>query len=108
MLSGYAFREVRLVNVSGQYTPNYGQMGTEVLPSGNGAALPYGLGDRTSAQAAMPLNSMQSSGQDSATSNIGYRPTSGRADRLSANIVGGTDFDNLASGGYSGGATQRM
>ena len=89
-------------------------MGTEVLPAGNGLANPYGSTSPGGAAPAMPLASMHG-GVDSATSNIGYRgssgpyrPEAGRADRLGANIVGGTDFDNMASGGYSGGATQRM
>lgn len=95
------------------YTPDYNQMGTETTPQGNGRAMPYGLADPTSAAPAMGLNTM--GGVDSATSNIGYRgssgpyrPEAGRADRLGANIVGGTDFDNMQSGGYSGGATQRI
>ena len=99
----------------GHTHPNYGEIGTEVIPQGNGAAQPYGLGDPTSAAPLMATNSMAGNGVDSATSNIGYRgssgpyrPEAGRADRLSANIVGGTDFDNMGSGGYSGGATQRM
>jgi hypothetical protein len=100
---------------SGEYTPNYGMMGMETsdIPQGTGRATPYGLADPTSAAPAMALNTM--GGTDSATSNIGYRGTSGpyrpeagRADRLGANIVGGTDFDNMASGGYSAGATHRM
>jgi hypothetical protein len=98
----------------GYWTPDYNQMGTEMTPQGNGQARPYGLADPTSQAPLMATNSMQS-GQDSATSNIGYRGTSGpyrpeagRADRLGANIVGGTDFDNMASGGYAGGATQRI
>lgn len=99
---------------TGEYTPNFGQMGTEVLPVGNGLAAPYGQAPPTSGAPTDSVFSMQGS-QDSATSNIGYRPTSGpyrpeagRADRLGANIVGGTDFDNMASGGYSGGATHRI
>ena len=97
------------------YTPDYGQMGTEMLPAGNGMASPYGQADPTSQAPLMATNSMAGNGVDSATSNIGYRgssgpyrPEAGRADRLGANIVGGTDFDNMASGGYSGGATQRI
>jgi hypothetical protein len=102
------------LNVSGLYTPNYGQMGTEVLPVGNGLANPYGSTPPIGAATTVPTASMQQ-GTDSAQSNIGYRsssgpyqPAAGRADRLGANIVGGTDFDNMASGGYSGGATQRI
>jgi hypothetical protein len=95
------------MNVSGLVTPNYGQMGTELLPAGNRAALPYGQAPATSAAPTDSVMSMQGH-QDAATENYGYRPAAGRADRLSANIVGGTDFDNLASGGYSGGATQRI
>lgn len=98
----------------GMWTPDYNQMGTEMLPAGNGAAIPYGPPDMASAAPLMNTHSMQQ-GQDSAASNIGYRgssgpyrPEAGRADRLGANIVGGTDFDNMASGGYSGGATHRM
>lgn len=92
--------------MAGLVTPNYGQMGTENLPAGNGPAIPYG-------STPAPATGMVSTGSmqgpmSSATSNIGYRPTSGRADRLSANIVGATDFDNMASGGYSGGATTRI
>jgi hypothetical protein len=99
----------------GMYTPDFNQMGAEVLPAGNGPARPYGLADPTSQAPLMATNSMAGNGVDSATSNIGYRgssgpyrPEAGRADRLGANIVGGTDFDNMASGGYSGGATQRI
>jgi hypothetical protein len=100
---------------TGEYTPNFGQMGTEVLPMGNAAAQPYGLADPTSQAPLMATNSMAGNGVDSATSNIGYRgssgpyrPEAGRADRLGANIVGASDFDNMASGGYSGGATHRI
>lgn len=85
----------------GLITPNYGQMGTEVIPQGNASAAPYGQAPRTSAAPTDSVPSMQGH-TDSAQVNIGYRPLSGRADRLSANIVGGTDFDNSASGGYSG------
>lgn len=92
---------------TGTVTPNYGQMGTESLPSGNGMAMPYGQAPQTSSAATDTGASMQGH-QDSAQINIGYRPTAGRADRLSANIVGGTDFDNQASGGYSGGATSSV
>ena len=102
--------------IQGELVPNYAQMGTESMPQGNGAALPLGLADPTSQAGYVSTASMQQSGTDSATSNIGYRPESGpqryrpeagRADRLGANIVGMT-FDNLASGGYSGGATHRI
>jgi hypothetical protein len=81
-------------------TPDYGQMGAELV-GGNGPARPYGMADPTSAAPLMATNSMQGPAS-SAQVNIGYRPESGRADRLSANIVGGSDFNNVASGGYSG------
>jgi hypothetical protein len=109
-------REVYLlVPYTGEYTPNYGQMGMEsMIPQGTGRAMPYGQADPTSAAPLMATNSMSGPGE-SAASGIGYhgsmgayRPEAGRADRLGANIVGGTDFDNIASGGYSGGATHRM
>lgn len=93
--------------MNGLVTPNYGQMGTEVLPAGNRAAIPYGSTPPTS-QAPTDGGVALMGRTDSAVSNIGYRPMAGRADRLAANIVGGSDFDNLASGGYSGGATQRI
>jgi hypothetical protein len=95
------------VNSAGLVTPNYGQMGTEMLPSGNRMAAPYGQAPATSAAPTDSVMSMQGP-QGPAHENYGYRPAAGRADRLQANIVGGTDFDNLASGGYSGGATQRI
>ena len=81
--------------------PNYGEMGMETIPQGNGAAIPYGQAPQTSSAATDTGASMQSH-VDSAQANIGYRPLAGRADRLSANIVGGSDFNNMASGGYSG------
>jgi hypothetical protein len=87
-------------------TPNFGQMGTESLPGGNGPA-DLGQGAQTLAGSVIPTGSMQGPGSP-AHENVGYRPEAGRADRLSANIVGGSDFDNLASGGYSGGATSRI
>lgn len=93
--------------MAGLVTPNYGQMGTESLPVGNGMATPYGQAPQTSSAATDTGASMQGPGE-SAQANIGYRPVAGRADRLSANIVGGSDFDNLASGGYSDGATHRI
>ena len=96
------------MNFKGLATPNYSQMGTEVLPSGNRGAMPYGQAEPTSQAPMVSTASMQGSGTDSAASGIGYRPMAGRADRLAANIVGGTDFDNLGSGGYSKGATSRM
>lgn len=71
-------------------TPNYGQMGTEIPVGGNGPATPYGIATGTSAAPTDSVMSMQG-GQDSAVANIGYRPEAGRADRLSANIVGGYD-----------------
>lgn len=102
--------------IAGELVPNVAMMGMDGgMPQGTGRAAPYGLGDPTSAAPAMALNSMQGGGTDSAQSNIGYRsnsgpyrPMVGRADRLGANIVGGTDFDNMASGGYALGATQRI
>ena len=91
------------------------EMGTELLPAGNRGAFPYGLAEPTSSAPTDSVYSMASGRNDSAESNIGYRPTSGpyrpeagRADRLGANIVGGTDFDNAASGGYAAGATHRI
>ena len=81
------------MNVVGN-TPNFGQMGTEHLPSGNGAAQPYGLANSTTAAPMMTTNSMQGP-QDSAIANIGYRPESGRADRLGANIVGSSGAGNF-------------
>lgn len=100
--------------IQGELVPNAGMMGTDSVPQGTGRVVPYGSSVPITQAPLMATNSMQS-GQDSATSNIGYRgtsgpyrPESGRADRLGANIVGGTDFDNMASGGYSGGATHRM
>lgn len=86
--------------------PNYSQMGTESLPVGTGPAY-EGIGAQTIAGSVTPTGSMQGPGSP-AHENVGYRPEAGRADRLSANIVGATDFDNLASGGYSGGATNRI
>jgi hypothetical protein len=102
---------------TGEYVPNYGEMGMEsMIPQGTGRATPYGQADPTSQAPLMATNSMASNGVDSATSNIGYRgssgpyrPEAGRADRLGANIVGGAgEFDGMADGGYSGGATHRM
>ena len=98
--------------IQGHLVPNAEGMGTDI-PQGTGRAQPYGLSDPTPVQGAIQLNTM--GGTDSASSNIGYRGTSGpyrpeagRADRLGANIVGGTDFDNMASGGYAAGATNRI
>lgn len=85
--------------------PNYGEMGTESLPVGNGPANPYGQASPTSSAATDTGASMQGH-QDSSIINIGYRPETGRADRLNSNIVGSSDFNNIASGGYSGGATE--
>lgn len=89
--------------------PNYGEIGTEMIPQGNGPAQPYGLSEPTSGAPTDSVYSMANGKQDSATSNIGYRPESspyrpsaGRADRLTANIVGSSTFDDIASGGYSG------
>jgi hypothetical protein len=76
------------MNMTGLVTPNYGQMGTEMLPSGNRGARPYGQAFPTSSAPTDAGASMQSH-VDSAMSGTGYRPESGRADRLSANIVGG-------------------
>jgi len=89
------------VNFTGLTTPNYGSMGTEMLPAGNRMAAPYGQAPATSAAPTDSIPSMQGR-QDSGVINIGYHPEAGRADRLSANIVGGGDFANQASGGYSG------
>lgn len=50
---------------------------------------PYGLAPPTSAAPTDSVPSMQGH-QDSAVVDIGYKPTAGRADRLSANIVGGS------------------
>jgi hypothetical protein len=86
---------------------NFGSMGTENLPAGNGPAIPYGSTPSGMGGPMVNTASMQGP-MSSATSNIGYRPTSGRADRLNSNIVGSSDFNNMASGGYSGGATSRM
>jgi hypothetical protein len=100
---------------TGEYSPNYGEMGMEsMIPQGTGRATPYGQADPTSAAPLMATNSMAGNGVDSATADIGYHPetryypTMGRADRLQANVIGATDFDNMASGGYSGGAVHRM
>jgi hypothetical protein len=103
---------------TGEYTPNYGMMGMETsdIPQGTGRAVPYGQADPTSQAPLMALNGMGGNGVDSAASNIGYRgssgpyrPEAGRADRLGANIVGGTgEFNSMADGGYSGGAVHRM
>ena len=82
-------------------------MGTEHLLAGNGPAIPYG-GTPTGGGAPMVATGTMQGPASSAVANIGYRPEAGRADRLSANIVGGSTFDNMASGGYSGGATQRI
>jgi hypothetical protein len=71
----------------GLITPNYGQMGTEHLPAGNGPAIPYGSTPTSGGSAVVSTASMQGP-QDSAYSNTGYRPEAGRADRLAANIVG--------------------
>lgn len=89
----------------GLTTPNFGQMGGEMPLGGNGRANPYGSFPGPVAAPAMPL--LGGGHVDSATSNIGYRPTSGRADRLDANIVGG-GFDSVSSGGFAKGATNRM
>jgi hypothetical protein len=70
-------------------TPNFGQMGTEMPVGGNGPAMPYGLGPQTSAAPTDSIGGMQGP-QDSAVVDIGYKPMAGRADRLSANIVGGS------------------
>jgi len=86
---------------------NFGAMGTEHLPAGNGPAIPYGSTLGGISGPIVNIASMQGP-MSSATSNIGYRPTSGRADRLDSNIVGSSDFNNMASGGYSAGATQRI
>jgi len=86
----------------GLVTPNYGQIGTETIPQGNGAAMPYGIAPATSSAPTDSVPSMQGR-QDSARVDIGYRPLAGRADRLAANIVGSTDFGNQASGGYGSG-----
>lgn len=72
----------------GLVTPNYGQMGTEMLPTGTGPALGYGNAPHTASAPTDSIASMQGP-LSSAQVNIGYRPESGRADRLSANIVGG-------------------
>ncbi len=89
--------------------PNYGEMGTSVIPQGNGAAQPYGQSPATST--APTDSTFTMGGTDSARSSIGYRPESGvqryrpeagRGDRLAANIVGGSTFGDSASGGYSG------
>ncbi len=101
---------------TGLVTPNYGQLGTEVLPAGNRHEAPYGEATPTSAAPTDSVFSMAGRGPDSAADSTGYRPDSnpapyrpaaGRADRLGANIVGG-GFDTLGSGGYSKGATQRI
>jgi hypothetical protein len=84
-------------------------MGMETdIPQGTGRAMPYGQADPTSQAPLMATNSMAGNGVDQAAGITPYRPESGRADRLGANIVGGSDFDNMASGGYSGGAVHRM
>jgi hypothetical protein len=101
--------------IQGELVPNAGEMGMDyAMPQGTGRAQPYGLSAPAPTQGTVQINSM-GGGTDSALSNIGYRGTSGpyrpeagRADRLGANIVGGTDFDNMASGGYAAGATHRM
>lgn len=77
------------------------------IAGGNGPAQPLGQMGPAPAASTVSTGSMQGPAS-SAVANIGYHPEAGRADRLGANIVGGTDFDNLASGGYSGGATSRM
>jgi hypothetical protein len=100
--------------ISGEMVPNQAMMGMDyAMPQGTGRAAPYGIADPTPSAPSMGLNTM--GGTDSASSNIGYRGTSGpyrpeagRADRLGANIVGGTDFGNLESGGYALGATHRI
>lgn len=94
------------MNVSGLVTPNYGQMGTENLPAGNRAEMPYGMGPGVNSAPTDVGHTMQGPAE-AAHENVGYRPMAGRADRLSANIVGG-GVDNVASGGYSRGATQRI
>lgn len=81
-------------------TPNFGQMGTEMPVGGNGPASPYGQANPTSVAPLMSTGSMQG-GIDSAQTHIGYRPQAGRADRLSANVVGGGS-DSIAEGGYGG------
>lgn len=80
---------------------------------GNGAAIPYGSTPPVGGGPNMGLSSMAGP-LDSATSNIGYRPTSGppgryrpeamRADRLTANIVGSTG-EGLSAGGYTSGSS---
>lgn len=79
-------------------TPNFGQMGTEMPIGGNAAANPYGIAPATSAAPTDSVLSMQGP-QDSAASGTGYQPMAGRADRLSANIVGSSS-DRVADGGY--------
>ena len=103
------------MSYQGEYHPNYGEMGMEsMIPQGTGRATPYGQADPTSQAPLMATNSMAGNGVDSGREDVGYHPetpyypAAGRADRLGANIVGGTDFDNIASGGYSGGAVHRM
>jgi hypothetical protein len=90
----------------GLYTPNDGQMGT-VGYTGTGPAQPYGQADPTSAAPVLSTGTMQGPGM-SAVDGTAYKPVAGRADRLSANIVGSSTFDNAASGGYSAGATHRI
>ena len=95
------------MNFSGLVTPNYGQIGTENLPAGNGPAIPYGGSPTGMSGPMINTHSMQGP-MSSAVENVGYHPSVGRGDRLASNIVGSTDFNNMASGGYSGGATSRM
>lgn len=82
----------------GLVVPNYGQMGTEMLPAGNRMESPYGQAPATSSAPTDSVASMQGPAE-SAQANIGYRPVAGRADRLAANIVGGTT-DSQGGGGY--------
>jgi hypothetical protein len=95
---------------TGEYHPNYGEMGMEsMIPQGTGRATPYGQADPTSQAPLMATNSMAGNGVDSAKDGTGYHPetpyypAAGRADRLSANIVGGTgNFNSMSDGGYGG------
>lgn len=78
---------------------NFGSMGTENLPAGNGSAIPYGSTPSPGAGPMINTASMQGP-ISSAVESVGYRPSIGRGDRLSSNIVGSSDFNNIASGGY--------
>jgi hypothetical protein len=79
---------------------------------GTGAAIPYGSTPATGAAPSMGLSEMGGK-LDSAATGIGYtpvssppgryRPESGRADRLSANIVGSSG-EGLGAGGYPSGS----